>query len=234
MTLDERQEFFCTAIAHLNSICDDEEQFHDLCHAIDLHMQNHHAAANELILSSNADTLDQEETKQFQGLNYPFMESATIYRTKGDGSCFFNALSMLVFGDEAHSVEMRVRLILFMVLNAHNFSPNLEQQIAETSLLERSSLWLKSVCSCDHDGMNFDAQWSFDTEKFQRTEVGKMTCIEPSSLQRIILHEARRLTLSRSWACSNLFVPAAHCLGCTIVIFHKQASFNPEIWGIRA
>ena len=59
------------------------------------------------------------------------MEIATIYRAKGDGN-FFNALSMLLFVDEAHSVEMRARLILFMVLNSHNFSPNLEQQIAKT------------------------------------------------------------------------------------------------------
>ena len=41
--------------------------------------------------------------------------------TRGDGSCFFNALSMAVYGDQTHAEEMRVRIVIEGVKNIDDY-----------------------------------------------------------------------------------------------------------------
>ena len=44
--------------------------------------------------------------------------------TIGNGNCLFNALSRLVYGDQAHAIEMRVRLVVEAVMNKDRYLNN--------------------------------------------------------------------------------------------------------------
>lgn len=51
-------------------------------------------------------------------------DDVILVKTASDGNCFFSALSRLVYGDESHTGEMRVRLVDEAVKNMHLYLDN--------------------------------------------------------------------------------------------------------------
>ena len=76
----------------------------------------------------------QQEHDQMDGMamqdlpeDHPF-SSAFPIRTRADGNCFANSLSRIVYGNEQHYVEMRVRLTIDAVVNKERYIDSVELQ----------------------------------------------------------------------------------------------------------
>lgn len=62
-----------------------------------------------------------------------YLEDPYAIRTQPDGSCFPHAVSRLVYGNQDHTAEMRVKLIYEMVRNINHLTDNqyLEMGLSE-------------------------------------------------------------------------------------------------------
>ena len=169
-----------------------------------LHVLNEHHTFDELLIHCQRNPipgLSYRFNSQLQSHEYDIIDLVAIhYRpedaqqnlvpciTRADGNCFPRTLSWLCFHDQSHHIEMRVRLVYELVLNAHYYLSN-RHMSRGASIVHRSSGPVQQV-----------AMYSSSYNPQERLDVRKVFCAEVLD----IAHEGSYCGLWQLAAASNV------------------------------
>ena len=71
--------------------------------------------------------IEQYSNSKFVNGNLCFLKPSSIVNVKGDGNCFFRALSYLLFNSEDHHAFVRKSLVHFMEINNFETTTKIKQ-----------------------------------------------------------------------------------------------------------
>jgi hypothetical protein len=124
-------------------------------------------------------------------------------KTTGNGSCFFNALSRMVYGHEQNALEMRVRIILEGIRNRHLYLNDAYLSRGLTTILNLSTRYCLYSASY------------IDNVRYS-----------PLIVAQTYLNELLNLTKPTTWCGIWQFHQAANMLQCKIYSIYPEIALN--------
>ena len=152
------------------------------------------------------------QTEAFRSCCYRGLENAVINHVTGDGNCLFNSLSLQLSGTEQYAIELRVRTVLNLVYKPDSLSISIEEQLAECTSLDRSSVWYINAETCSHSLENIQsnvADLLTGVPVFGKVRDGAVRLIDPDCLKMRFIGCAKAMAKNGSWACRSALAAAA-------------------------